>query len=76
MSLAAKQGDIGGLDLAGLGDLASMLDGPQNPEGYKLYDVARIHADPNNVRRSANKGLTPESISEMAATIRSSPATS
>ena len=26
MSLAAKHGDAGGLDLAGLGDLASLLD--------------------------------------------------
>ncbi|WP_088153969.1 DUF7673 family protein [Achromobacter xylosoxidans] len=60
----------GGLDLAGLGDLASMLDGPQQIVGYRMYDIARIHPDPNNRRREYNKGFTPESIAEMAATIR------
>ncbi|WOB74330.1 DUF7673 family protein [Achromobacter xylosoxidans] len=59
----------GGLDLDGLGDLASLLDGPQKTAGYTMYDVARIHLDKNNVRRAGNQGLTPESIGEMAASI-------
>lgn len=58
-----------GLDLDGLGDLASLLDGPKQAEGYKMYDVARIHPDKNNKRRDGNQGLTPESIGEMAASI-------
>ncbi|MDH0734780.1 DUF7673 family protein [Achromobacter spanius] len=60
----------GGLDLAGLGDLASMLDGPQQNVGYQMYDIARIHPDPDNRRRAYNNGLSAESIAEMAATIR------
>lgn len=60
----------GGLDLAGLGDLASMLDGPQQIVGYRMYDIARIHPDPDNRRRAYNKGFSRESIAEMAATIR------
>ncbi|MDQ1758208.1 hypothetical protein DAI43_24965 [Achromobacter xylosoxidans] len=60
----------GGLDLAGLGDLASMLDGPQQIVGYQMYDIARIHPDPDNRRRAYNNGLSAESIGEMAATIR------
>ncbi|WP_251865874.1 ParB/RepB/Spo0J family partition protein [Achromobacter sp. Marseille-Q4962] len=70
MSLAAKHDTSGGLDLAGLGELASMLDSPQQHDGYRMYDVVRIHLDPNNVRRANNPGLSPESITEMAATIR------
>lgn len=70
MSLAAKRDAAGGLDLASLGDLASMLAGPQQTDGYKMYDVGRIHLDPNNSRRAGNSGLAPESIAEMAATIR------
>ncbi|MCZ8411025.1 ParB/RepB/Spo0J family partition protein [Achromobacter dolens] len=60
----------GGLDLDGLGDLASLLDGPKQVEGYKMYDVARIHPDKNNKRRDGNQGLTKESIGEMAASIQ------
>lgn len=58
------------MDLKGLGDLASMLDDPKQAEGYKMYDVARIHLDARNVRRAGNPGLRPESIAEMASTIR------
>lgn len=58
------------MDLKGLGDLASMLDGPTQQDGYKMYDVARIHQDPNNVRRAGNRGLSTESIAEMASSIR------
>ncbi|MBB1597433.1 ParB/RepB/Spo0J family partition protein [Achromobacter sp. UMC46] len=58
------------MDLKGLGDLASMLDDPKQEEGYKMYDVARIHLDARNVRRAGNPGLRPESITEMASTIR------
>ncbi|WP_051439429.1 DUF7673 family protein [Bordetella petrii] len=70
MSLSAKHDTSGGLDLAGLGELASMLDSPQKAQGYKMYDVARIHPDENNVRRADNPGFSRESIAEMAATIR------
>jgi len=70
MSLAAKHDTSAGLDLAGLGELASMLDSPQKVHGYKMYDVARIHPDENNSRRADNPGFSRESIAEMAATIR------
>lgn len=66
---SASQTTPGGLDLGGLGDLASLLDGPQQAAGYTMYDVARIHVDKNNARRAGNHGLTQESIAEMAASI-------
>lgn len=66
MSSAAKHT---ALDLDGLGDLASLLDGPEQADGFKMYDIKRIHPDPNNGRRPGNKGFSPESIAEMAATI-------
>ncbi|MFJ3465715.1 ParB/RepB/Spo0J family partition protein [Achromobacter spanius] len=67
MSLAAKQGDAGGLDLAGLGDLAAMLDGahPQAREPG-MYDISRIHEDERNSRREDNPGYSAESIGELA----------
>ncbi|SEK11992.1 ParB/RepB/Spo0J family partition protein [Achromobacter sp. NFACC18-2] len=68
MSLAAKQGDAGGLDLAGLGDLAAMLDGPEGSAGEpKLYDVEIIHEDKANRRWEDNPGFSTESIEELAA---------
>lgn len=67
MSSAAKQGTAGGLDLAGLGDLASMLEGPDPSKGpVGLFDVARIHEDENNARRADNPGFSDESIREFA----------
>lgn len=66
MSSAAKHT---ALDLDGLGDLASLLDGPEQADGFKMYDIKHIHPDPNNGRRPGNKGFSPESIAEMAATI-------
>lgn len=67
MSLAAKQGDAGGLDLAGLGDLAAMLDGAQ-PQAREpgMYDVSRIHEDERNSRSEDNPGYSAESIGELA----------
>lgn len=67
MSLAAKQGDAGGLDLAGLGDLAAMLDGaqPQTREPG-MYDISRIHEDERNSRGEDNPGYSEESIRELA----------
>jgi len=67
MSLAAKHGDAGGLDLAGLGDLAAMLDGaqPQTREPG-MYDVSRIHEDERNSRGEDNPGYSEESIRELA----------
>ncbi len=67
MSLAAKQGDAGGLDLAGLGDLAAMLDGAQ-PHAREpgMYDVSRIHEDERNSRGDDNPGYSKESIRELA----------
>lgn len=68
MSLAAKRGGGGGLDLAGLGDLAAMLDGPQVNAGEpKLYDVEIIHEDKGNHRWEDNPGFSEESIAELAA---------
>ncbi|TQJ94710.1 ParB/RepB/Spo0J family partition protein [Achromobacter sp. SLBN-14] len=68
MSLAAKQGDAGGLDLAGLGDLAALLDGPESNAGEpKLYDVDIIHEDKDNRRWEDNPGFSTESIEELAA---------
>ena len=67
MSLAAKHGDVGGLDLAGLGDLAAMLDGaqPQTREPG-MYDISRIHEDERNSRGEDNPGYSEESIRELA----------
>lgn len=67
MSLAAKQGEAGGLDLAGLGDLAAMLDGaqPQTREPG-MYDISRIHEDERNSRGEDNPGYSEESIRELA----------
>lgn len=67
MSLAAKQGDASGLDLAGLGDLAAMLDGAQ-PQGREpgMYDISRIHEDERNSRGEDNPGYSEESIRELA----------
>ena len=53
MSLAAKQGDAGGLDLAGLGDLAAMLDGPEGNAGEvrrDLFENDVYLVDPEMVR--------------------------
>lgn len=67
MSLAAKHGDAGGLDLAGLGDLAAMLDGAQ-PQAREpgMYDISRIHEDERNSRGEDNPGYSEESIRELA----------
>ncbi|WP_313620721.1 ParB/RepB/Spo0J family partition protein [Achromobacter sp.] len=67
MSLAAKHGDAGGLDLAGLGDLAAMLDGAQ-PQAREpgMYDISRIHEDKRNSRGEDNPGYSEESIRELA----------
>lgn len=68
MSLAAKQEGAGGIDLAGLGDLAAMLDGPKVNTGEpKLYDVDLIHEDEGNRRWEDNPGFSVESIAELAA---------
>lgn len=68
MSLAAKHRSAGGLDLAGLGDLAAMLDGPSIEAGEpKLYDLAVIHEDKGNRRWEDNPGFSKESIAELAA---------
>ncbi len=67
MSLAAKQGDAGGLDLAGLGDLAAMLDGaPLQAREPGMYDISRIHEDERNSRSEENPGYSAESIGELA----------
>ncbi len=67
MSSAAKQGDAGGLDLAGLGDLAAMLDGTQPlAREPAMYDISRIHEDDRNSRREDNPGYSAESIAELA----------
>jgi len=67
MSLAAKHADAGGLDLAGLGDLAAMLDGAQ-PQAREpgMYDISRIHEDERNSRGEDNPGYSKESIRELA----------
>lgn len=70
MSLAAEQGDVGGLDLAGLGDLASMLEGPQRQAGEPdLFDMDLIDED-RNVRLEYNPGLSEESINELRESLR------
>lgn len=67
MRSAAKHSGTDGFDLAGLGDLASMLDGPVQSNGaVAFYDVARIHEDENNARRADNPGFSDESIQEFA----------
>ncbi|OZI46969.1 DUF7673 family protein [Bordetella genomosp. 5] len=67
MRSAAKHSGTDGFDLAGLGDLASMLDGPVQSNGaVAFYDVARIHEDENNARRADNPGFSAESIQEFA----------
>lgn len=69
MSLAAKQGG-NELDLAGLGDLASMLDGPQRQVGDPdLFEVDLIDED-RNVRLEYNPGLSKESIDELRESLR------
>lgn len=69
MNLAAKQGGSD-LDLAGLGDLASMLDGPQRQVGEPdLFDMDLIDED-RNVRLEYNPGLSKESIDELRESLR------
>ncbi|CAB3743289.1 DUF7673 family protein [Achromobacter kerstersii] len=69
MSLAAKQGGSD-LDLAGLGDLASFLDGPQRQVGEPdLFDMDIIDED-RNVRLEYNPGLSKESIDELRESLR------
>lgn len=69
MKLAAKQGGSD-LDLAGLGDLASMLDGPQRQVGDPdLFDIDLIDED-RNVRLKYNPGLSKESIDELRESLR------
>ncbi|MBO9352911.1 ParB/RepB/Spo0J family partition protein [Bordetella petrii] len=69
MSLAAKQAGSD-LDLASLGDLATMLDGPQRQVGEPdLFDIDLIDED-RNVRLEYNPGLSKESIDELRETLR------
>lgn len=71
MSLAAKHGDAGGLDLAGLGDLASLLDGaPPQAREPGSYDISLIHEDEKNSRGKNNPGYSVESIAELAASFK------
>ncbi|AYD66113.1 ParB/RepB/Spo0J family partition protein [Achromobacter sp. B7] len=58
------------MDLKGLGDLASMLDGPQRQVGEPdLFDVDTIDED-RNVRLDYNPGLSKESIDELRESLR------
>lgn len=69
MSLAAKHNI--GLDLAGLGDLASMLDEPVDTgSGPRMFNVSQIQEDERNSRHRENPGFSEESIAELAASIR------
>lgn len=71
MSLAAKPGAAAGIDLAGLGDLASMLDAPMHTAGEPTYfDLAVIHEDEENSRTADNPGFSAESIHELATSIK------
>lgn len=71
MSLAAEHNNAAGLDLAGLGDLASMLDGPAPSSGAPAqYDLAVIHEDARNSRQADNPGYSESSIAELADSIR------
>ncbi|HCP78291.1 MAG TPA: chromosome partitioning protein ParB, partial [Pusillimonas sp.] len=65
--LAAKQES--GLDLAGLGDLAAMLQAPvgTSDQGAPLMvDMDRIREDEGNSRTEGNPGFSDESIAELA----------
>ena len=73
MSLAAKPVDAGlkskGLDLAGLGNLASMLAQPVKQSGAPIeLPLEKIKLRPQ-VRTQDNPGLSPESIAEIGASI-------
>lgn len=58
------------MDLKGLGDLASMLDGPQRQVGEAdLFDMDLIDED-RNVRLEYNPGLSKESIDELRESLR------
>ncbi|WP_427183824.1 ParB/RepB/Spo0J family partition protein [Bordetella bronchialis] len=71
MSLAAKPENAVGIDLAGLGDLASMLDAPTHATGEPTcIDLAVIHEDERNSRTADNPGFRAESIQELAASIK------
>ncbi|OZI26011.1 hypothetical protein CAL26_01240 [Bordetella genomosp. 9] len=70
MSLDAKPEGAAGIDLAGLGDLASMLDAPMHTAGEATYfDLAVIHEDEGNSRTADNPGFSAESINELATSI-------
>ena len=65
--LAAKQES--GLDLAGLGDLAAMLQAPvgTSDQGVPMMvDLDRIREDEGNSRTEGNPGFSDESIAELA----------
>ncbi|WP_019939762.1 ParB/RepB/Spo0J family partition protein [Bordetella sp. FB-8] len=72
MSLAAKHSSktsSTGLDLNGLGDLASMLGKPVQKAGRPMdIPLDKIKLRPQ-VRTAENPGLTPESIAEIGASI-------
>ncbi|SHI12438.1 ParB/RepB/Spo0J family partition protein [Pollutimonas bauzanensis] len=62
--LAAKQS--AGLDLAGLGDLAAMLNAPVSPSSKpQMFDLDRIR-EGRNQRSEDNPGFSKESIAELA----------
>lgn len=65
-SLAAKPA---GLDLAGLGDLASMLDAPAVNGQPQLFDLEDIRED-ENVRSEDNPGFGQVSMEELAQSIK------
>ncbi|TFL14030.1 ParB/RepB/Spo0J family partition protein [Pusillimonas caeni] len=68
-NLAAKHS--AGLDLAGLGDLASMLDAPVGSAGQpQMFDVAKIREDPNNVRSEDNPGFGQLSMEELTESVK------
>lgn len=65
--LAAKQES--GLDLAGLGDLAAMLQAPAGTSDQgvpMMVDLDRIREDEGNSRTEGNPGFSDESIAELA----------
>lgn len=65
--LSAKQHS--GLDLSGLGDLASMLDMPVSSDddmGLRFIDISCIREDEGNSRTASNPGFSAESIEELA----------
>lgn len=66
--LAAKHGT--GLDLAGLGDLASMLDTPVvDTSKPRMFDLDRIHED-TNVRHDDNPGFAEEPMRELTESVK------